>query len=136
MGHFGARPIRLAWFALVLPALVLNYFGQGALLLADPAARANPFYALAPGWALYPLVVLATVATVIASQALISGAFSLTQQAMQLGYFPRVNVRTRRARERARSTSRTSTGADARVRRARARASARRRVSPRRTASR
>ncbi len=93
MGHFGRNPIRLAWFALVLPALLLNYFGQGALLLADPATIENPFYLLAPAWALYPLVVLSTVATVIASQAVISGVFSITQQAMQLGYLPRFEVR-------------------------------------------
>ena len=93
MGHFGKRPIRVAWFALVLPALLVNYFGQGALLLADADARANPFYRLAPSWALYPMVVLATVATIIASQAIISGAFSLTQQAMQLGFAPRFNIR-------------------------------------------
>ena len=92
MGHFGARPIRLTWFSLVLPALVCNYFGQGALLLADPAAVDNPFYRMVPGWALYPLVVLATAATVIASQAVISGAFSLTRQAVQLGYCPRVKI--------------------------------------------
>lgn len=92
MGHFGKRAIRIAWYALVLPALVLNYFGQGALLLTDPAAATNPFYLLAPKWALYPLVALATAATVIASQALISGAFSLTMQAVQLGYLPRLNI--------------------------------------------
>ncbi len=92
MGHFGARPIRLTWFSLVLPALVCNYFGQGALLLADPAAVDNPFYRMVPAWALYPLVVLATAATVIASQAVISGAFSLTRQAVQLGYSPRVKI--------------------------------------------
>ncbi|WP_224361685.1 potassium transporter Kup [Hyalangium versicolor] len=92
MGHFGYRPIRLAWFVLVLPALMLNYLGQGALLLRDPEAARNPFYLLAPSWALYPLVVLATGAAVIASQALISGAFSLTRQAMQLGYCPRMEV--------------------------------------------
>jgi KUP system potassium uptake protein len=92
MGHFGARPIRFTWFSLVLPALVCNYFGQGALLLADPAAVDNPFYRLVPGWALYPLVVLATAATVIASQAVISGTFSLTRQAVQLGYSPRVKI--------------------------------------------
>jgi KUP system potassium uptake protein len=92
MGHFGARPIRLTWFSLVLPALVCNYFGQGALLLADPTAVDNPFYRMVPGWALYPLVVLATAATVIASQAVISGAFSLTRQAVQLGYSPRVKI--------------------------------------------
>ena len=92
MGHFGRRPIRLAWFAVVLPALVLNYFGQGALLLADPAAARNPFYSLVPSWALYPMVAVATAAAVVASQALISGAFSLTRQAVQLGYCPRVNI--------------------------------------------
>ena len=92
MGHFGSRPVRLAWSGLVLPALALNYFGQGALLLADPTSVENPFYLLAPTWALYPLVALATVATIIASQAVISGAFSITQQAMQLGYAPRMEV--------------------------------------------
>jgi len=92
MGHFGRRPIQLAWFCVVLPALVLNYFGQGALLLSDPKAIENPFYLLAPDWALYPLVALSTVATVIASQAVISGAFSVTQQAIQLGYSPRLEV--------------------------------------------
>ncbi|MBJ6760407.1 potassium transporter Kup [Myxococcaceae bacterium JPH2] len=92
MGHFGWRPIKLAWFTLVLPALMLNYLGQGALLLRDASAARNPFYLLAPDWALYPLVVLATGATVIASQALISGAFSITRQAMQLGYSPRMEV--------------------------------------------
>ena len=93
MGHFGARPIRLAWLLVVMPALVLNYFGQGALLLADPAAKASPFFAMVPSgpWA-YALVGLSTLATVIASQALISGAFSLTHQATQLGFFPRVTV--------------------------------------------
>jgi KUP system potassium uptake protein len=92
MGHFGKRPIRVAWFALVLPALIINYMGQGALLLRDPSARANPFFLLAPHVMLLPLVALATIAAVIASQALISGAFSLTQQAVQLGYSPRVTV--------------------------------------------
>ena len=92
MGHFGTRPIRVAWFALVFPALLLNYFGQGALLLRSPAAVANPFYLMAPAVFLYPLVLLATLATIVASQALISGAFSLTQQAMQLGYAPRMRV--------------------------------------------
>jgi KUP system potassium uptake protein len=92
MGHFGKRPIRLAWFALVMPALLLNYFGQGALLLRNPSAVANPFYFLAPRAMLVPLVVLATMAAVIASQALISGAFSLTRQAVQLGYSPRVTI--------------------------------------------
>jgi KUP system potassium uptake protein len=92
MGHFGRRPIRLAWFALVLPALLLNYLGQGAMLLNDPAAAAQPFYLMAPRWALYPLVGLATMAAIIASQALISGAFSLTRQAIQLGYCPRLDI--------------------------------------------
>jgi len=92
MGHFGAKPIQYAWLGYVLPALIINYFGQGALLLADPSAIANPFYLLAPEWALYPLVILSTVATVIASQAVISGAFSITQQSMQLGYTPRLEV--------------------------------------------
>jgi KUP system potassium uptake protein len=92
MGHFGRRPIRLAWFAVVLPALLLNYFGQGALILSDPKAIENPFYLLAPTALLYPLIALATVAAVIASQALISGAFSLTQSSVQLGYSPRVNI--------------------------------------------
>jgi len=92
MGHFGRNPIRLAWLVLVMPALVLNYFGQGALLLRDPKAIENPFYLLAPHWALYPLVLVSTVATVIASQAVISGAFSITRQAIQLGYAPRMQV--------------------------------------------
>ncbi len=86
MGHFGHGPIAISWFVLVLPGLLLNYFGQGALLINDPSAIDNPFYRMAPEWGLYPLVVLATMATVIASQALISGAFSLTRQAAQLGY--------------------------------------------------
>jgi KUP system potassium uptake protein len=92
MGHFGRRPIRLAWGAIVLPALVLNYFGQGALLLSDERAIENPFFYLAPGWALYPLIGLATAATIVASQAVISGAFSLTNQALHLDYFPRLEV--------------------------------------------
>ncbi len=92
MGHFGKKPIRLAWFGLVFPCLLLNYFGQGALVLRDPAAALNPFYLLAPRPLLYPLIALATVAAVIASQALISGAFSLTQQCVQLGYSPRVTI--------------------------------------------
>jgi KUP system potassium uptake protein len=92
MGHFGRGPIRYAWFGLVLPALVLNYFGQGALLIANPQAISNPFYLAYPSWALYPMVGLATMATVIASQATISGAYSITRQAIQLGYLPRVNV--------------------------------------------
>jgi KUP system potassium uptake protein len=92
MGHFGKRAVRIAWFGLVAPALVLNYFGQGALLLREPAAIANPFYLAFPSWALYPMVALATAATVIASQATISGAFSVTQQAVQLGFLPRVVI--------------------------------------------
>jgi len=92
MGHFGKKPIRLAWFWLVFPCLLLNYFGQGALVLRDPTAVANPFYLLAPRFLLYPLIGIATVAAVIASQALISGAFSLTQQCVQLGYSPRVTI--------------------------------------------
>ncbi len=92
MGHFGKSPIRRAWVLFVMPALVLNYFGQGALILSDPAAVKNPFYLLAPTWALLPLVVLATCATVIASQAVISGAFSLTRQAIQMGYCPRLTI--------------------------------------------
>ena len=92
MGHFGRNPIRIAWYGLVLPSLLLCYFGQGALILETPSSISNPFYLLAPSWALYPLVGLSTVATVIASQAVISGAYSMTQQAMQLGYAPRMNV--------------------------------------------
>jgi len=92
LGHFGKRPIRMAWFAVVMPSLVLNYFGQGALLLANPEAVKNPFYMMAPAWALLPLVGLATLATVIASQALITGAFSVTKQVIQLGYLPRLNI--------------------------------------------
>jgi len=92
MGHFGKKPIRLAWFSLVMPALVLNYFGQGAMLLAHPENVGNPFYEMAPQWALYPLVALATCATVIASQALISAAFSVTKQVIQLGYLPRLRI--------------------------------------------
>jgi KUP system potassium uptake protein len=101
MGHFGRRPIRVAWFTVVLPALLLNYFGQGALLLRDPAAARNPFYSLVPPPLLIPMVVLASAAAVVASQALISGAFSLTRQAVQLGYCPRVTIR---------HTSRTEVG--------------------------
>ncbi|MGE5268485.1 MAG: potassium transporter Kup [Thiohalocapsa sp.] len=92
MGHFGRAPIRRAWLYFVFPSLLLNYFGQGALLMVTPAARVNPFYLLAPGWAVYPLVVLASAATVIASQAVISGAFSLSRQAVQLGYLPRMQI--------------------------------------------
>ncbi len=92
MGHFGRKPISRAWFSFVLPALILNYFGQGALILGDPAAASNPFFNSAPEWMLYPLIGLATLATVIASQAVISGAFSVTKQAMQLGFVPRMEV--------------------------------------------
>ncbi|MDR3002859.1 MAG: KUP/HAK/KT family potassium transporter, partial [Acidovorax sp.] len=92
LGHFGKKPIRLAWFSAVMPALTLNYLGQGALLLDQPDAVRNPFFLMAPSWATLPLVVLATMATVIASQALISGAFSITKQVMQLGYLPRLTV--------------------------------------------
>jgi KUP system potassium uptake protein len=92
MGHFGRLPIRLAWFAVVLPCLVINYFGQAALLLVDPSASINPFFSLAPEWASYPMVGIATAAAIVASQALISGAFSLTRQAVQLGYIPRVTI--------------------------------------------
>ncbi len=99
MGHFGAKPIQYAWLGYVLPALLINYFGQGALLLADPSAVENPFYLLAPEWGRYPLVILATLATIIASQAVISGAFSITQQAMQLGYTPRLAIQHTSDRE-------------------------------------
>ncbi len=92
MGHFGKRPIRIAWLALVFPALLLNYFGQAAFVLANPAAIKNPFYSMVPDWGLYPMVVLATAAAVIASQAVISGAFSVTRQAIQLGYIPRLEI--------------------------------------------
>jgi KUP system potassium uptake protein len=93
MGHFGRRPIRLAWYGVAMPALLLNYLGQGALLLRDPSAVQNPFYLLVPGWALYPMIGIATLAAIVASQALISGAFSLTRQAVLLGYSPRVTIR-------------------------------------------
>ncbi|MEF9966544.1 MAG: potassium transporter Kup [Comamonas sp.] len=92
MGHFGRKPIRLAWFSIAMPSLVLNYFGQGALVLENADAVKNPFFMLAPGWALLPLVLLATMATVIASQALITGAFSVTKQVIQLGYLPRIQI--------------------------------------------
>jgi len=92
MGHFGRLPVRLGWFVVVLPALALNYFGQGALLLSDPKAIENPFYWLVPRWAHYPMVAFATVATIIASQAIISGAYSLTRQSIQLGFLPRMRV--------------------------------------------
>ena len=99
MGHFGRRALRRAWLGLVFPALLLNYFGQGALLLVDPAALENPFYRLVPNWGLYPLVALSSIATIIASQAVISGAFSLSRQAVQLGYLPRLEVRHTSATE-------------------------------------
>jgi KUP system potassium uptake protein len=99
MGHFGRTPIQTAWFGLVFPALALNYLGQGALLMADPTAVGNPFYLMFPGWALYPMIGLATMATVIASQATISGAYSLTKQAIQLGFLPRMNIVHTSARE-------------------------------------
>ncbi len=101
MGHFGIRPIRLAWFVAVLPALMLNYFGQGALLIRTPGAAENPFFRMVPGpdWMVYPAVIMATVATCIASQAIISGAFSLTRQAVQLGYLPRLDIRQTSNRE-------------------------------------
>jgi KUP system potassium uptake protein len=92
MGHFGKKPIRIAWFGLVMPSLILNYFGQGALVLSDPKAAGNPFFLMTPDWALVPMVALATAATVIASQALISGAFSATKQTIQLGYLPRLSI--------------------------------------------
>jgi KUP system potassium uptake protein len=100
MGHFGKKPIQMAWYAVVLPALMLNYFGQGALLILNPAAVDNPFFRMAPGWTLYPVVAIATAAAVIASQALITGAFSLTMQAVQLGYIPRVEIEHTSSRER------------------------------------
>ena len=99
LGHFGHRAIQIAWFGAALPCLLLNYFGQGALLLREPSAAVNPFYHLAPSWALYPLIALATAATIIASQAVISGAFSLTRQAVQLGYSPRLRIEHTSSRE-------------------------------------
>ena len=99
MGHFGTRPLRIDWFMIVLPSLLLNYFGQGALLLEDPAAAENPFYRLAPAWAIYPMIVLAVAAAVIASQAVISGAYSLTMQAVQLGFSPRIKIEHTSTRE-------------------------------------
>ncbi len=98
MGHFGPKPIRVGWYTLVLPALLLNYFGQGAMLLGHPEPDRQPVLPMAPRWALWPLVLLATSATVIASQALISGAFSLTRQAVQLGYLPARHASSRRRR--------------------------------------
>ncbi|HEX7151228.1 MAG TPA: potassium transporter Kup [Thermoanaerobaculia bacterium] len=99
MGHFGSGPIRTAWFSVVFPALLLNYYGQGALLLGNPAAASDPFFLMAPRWALWPLVILSTLAAAVASQAVISGAFSLTRQAVQLGYLPRLNIIHTSARE-------------------------------------
>src|SRR5581483_4308653 len=99
LGHFGRRAIQHAWFTVAFPCLLLSYFGQGALLLREPTAAENPFYHLAPAWALYPLIALATVATIIASQAIISGAFSLTRQAVQLGYIPRLRIAHTSSRE-------------------------------------
>ena len=92
-GHFGRKPIALAWYWIVFPSLVLNYLGQGALVLSDPGAHSSPFFHMVPSWLLWPLIVLATAATVIASQALISGAYSLTMQAVQMGYVPFINIR-------------------------------------------
>jgi KUP system potassium uptake protein len=100
MGHFGRRAVRIAWYGLVLPALVVNYFGQGALLLHDATAIANPFYLLAPSWALYPMVAIATAAAIIASQAVISGTYSITQQAIQLGYSPRMEIQHTSSKQR------------------------------------
>ena len=99
MGHFGARPIRLAWFTAVFPSLLLNYYGQGSLLLRDASAASNPFFLMAPRWALWPLVILATLAAAVASQAVISGSYSLTRQAVQLAYLPRVHIQHTSARE-------------------------------------
>jgi KUP system potassium uptake protein len=99
MGHFGRSPIRIGWFSVVMPALLINYYGQGAILIVDPSAAENPFYALTPGWTLYPMLGLATAAAVVASQALISGLFSITRQAMQLGYWPRLRILHTSARE-------------------------------------
>jgi KUP system potassium uptake protein len=110
MGHFGRRPIMYAWLSFVFPMLYLNYLGQGGLLLDNPEAIKNPFFMLVPEWLLFPMVGLATCATVIASQAVISGAFSLTSQAIQLGYCPRIQVTSPLNARRARSTFRTSTG--------------------------
>jgi KUP system potassium uptake protein len=99
MGHFGTRPIRLDWFTIVMPSLLLNYFGQGALLIEDPSAAENPFYRLAPAWAIFPLILLAVAAAVIASQAVITGAYSLTMQAVQLGFSPRMRISHTSSRE-------------------------------------
>ena len=109
MGHFGRPAIRRAWFSMVMPALTLCYFGQGALLLRDPEAIRNPFFLMAPDWGLAPLVALATVACVVASQAVISGAYSVTRQAVRLGFWPRMQILHTSAVEKARSTCRRST---------------------------
>ena len=106
LGHFGRKPIQTAWVGLVLPSLAVNYLGQGALVLANPKALENPFFLLYPEWAFLPMVVLATAATVIASQAVITGTYSLTRQAIQLGLLPRLEVRHTRKRTTARSTCR------------------------------
>ena len=110
MGQFGRSPIRRAWFFVVFPALILNYLGQAALLLSTPSAVSNPFYLLSPQWAQLPMVILATVATVIASQAVISGAFSVTRQAMQLGFLPRMTIRHTSRRHEGRIYAPGSTG--------------------------
>ncbi len=110
MGHLGKRPIRLAWLILAMPALVLNYFGQGALVLADTATARNPFYLLAPQWAQIPLIVLSTLATVIAAQSIITGIYTLTQQAIRQGFCPRYALCLPPPRNRARSTFRWLTG--------------------------
>ena len=109
MGHFGARAIRWAWLYFAFPALVLNYFGQGAVLLSNPEAAPLLFYALVPGWLHYPMVALATIATIIASQAVISGVFSITRQAVQLGQLPRMEIRHTSERRWARSMCRAPT---------------------------
>src|SRR5260370_31697008 len=108
MGHIGRNPIRTVWYCVVLPALLLNYAGQTDLCLDDPALTGNPFFRLVPQWAIYPMVLLATLATIIASQAIITGTFSMTRQAMQLGWFPGVRIRHRpRTRNTVRSTCRS-----------------------------
>jgi KUP system potassium uptake protein len=135
LGHFGHRAIQVAWFSVPLPALLLNYFGQGALLLREPAAAANPFYFLAPNWGLYPLIAVATAAAIIASQAVISGAFSLTRQAIQLGYSPRLQIEHTSSRRSGRSISPPSIGASWCSRSRSCSASARRAISPGRTES-
>ena len=110
MGHIGRNPIRTTWYVIVLPALLLNYAGQTALLFDHPGLGGNPFFRLAPGWAIFPLVMLASVATIIASQAIITGAFSLTRQAMQLGWFPGLHIRQTSADEYGKSTYPSLTG--------------------------